>query len=187
MTDHHPRRHRRTPILLLAIAHAGLFATQLGCSFGASASWPLIKKAIRLRNPSVAQLSTQELATWLARPDTTSPLLLDIRAPEEFAVSHLQNARLAPALDDALDHLADAPSDTPIVAYCSVGFRSSDLAEQLQKDGFTRVYNLEGSIFQWANEGRPVYREGEEVDEVHPYGGLWKQLLKPQLRFAESR
>ena len=98
MTDRLPRRRRRIPALLLAIAHAGLFVAQIGCSYGASASWPLIKKAIRLRNPSVAQLSTTELASWLARPDTTLPLLLDIRAPEEFQISHLQDARLATEL-----------------------------------------------------------------------------------------
>lgn len=187
MTDRLPRRRRRIPALLLAIAHAGLFVAQIGCSYGASASWPLIKKAIRLRNPSVAQLSTTELASWLARPDTTLPLLLDIRAPEEFQISHLQDARLATELADALTHLADAPPDTPIVAYCSVGFRSSDLAKRLQEKGFTRVYNLEGSIFQWANEGRPIYQKGEETDKVHPFGGLWKQLLKPELRSAGNR
>jgi len=187
MTDHRPRRHRRTPILLLTLAHAGLLAAQIGCSYGTSVSWPLIKKGIRLRNPSVAQLSTTELASWLAKPDTTQPLLLDIRAPEEFQISHLQDARLAPELADALTHLADAPPDTPIVVYCSVGFRSSDLAKRLQEEGFTRVYNLEGSIFQWANEGRPIYQKGEKVDKVHPFGGLWKQLLKPELRSAESQ
>ncbi|MBT4501449.1 MAG: rhodanese-like domain-containing protein [Gemmatimonadetes bacterium] len=187
MTDRLPRGHRRIPTLLLAFAHAGLFAAQFGCSSGASASWSLVKKAIRLRNPSVAQLSTEDLAAWLAKPDTTRPLLLDIRDPAEFEVSHLQDARLAPDLNSALAHLADAPPDTPIVAYCSVGYRSSDLAEQLQKDGFTRVYNLEGSIFQWVNEGRPIYREGEVVDEVHPYGGLWKQLLKPKSKSKKKR
>ena len=41
---------------------------------------------------------------------------------------------------------------------------------------------MSGSIFEWANEGRPVERNGERVDKVHPYNGTWGKLLKPQLR-----
>lgn len=39
----------------------------------------------------------------------------------------------------------------------------------MQQSGFSNVYNLDGSIFAWANEGRPVYRGDKQVDEVHPY------------------
>jgi hypothetical protein len=28
---------------------------------------------------------------------------------------------------------------------------------------------MEGSIFQWANEGRPLEKEGKPVETVHPY------------------
>jgi hypothetical protein len=56
------------------------------------------------------------------------------------------------------------------------------MAERLQKAGFTNVMNLEGSIFQWANEGRPVYRDAAEVQQVHPYDGIWGKLLDKDLR-----
>jgi hypothetical protein len=44
------------------------------------------------------------------------------------------------------------------------------------------VYNLEGSIFEWANSGRPVYRGEERVSVVHPYGARWERLLDRALR-----
>jgi hypothetical protein len=28
-------------------------------------------------------------------------------------------------------------------------------------------------IIRWANEGRPVYRDGRAVAEVHPYDDQW--------------
>ena len=37
--------------------------------------------------------------------------------------------------------------------------------------------NLEGSIFRWAGEGRPVYRDGVRVEQVHPYDDRWGALL----------
>lgn len=159
-----------------------LLLLHVACASGTGPTWLLVKKAIRLQYPTVIQLSTDSLAVWLAHADTTRPFLLDARAPEEYQVSHLSGARATPDLGRALELLADAPTDTPIVAYCSVGYRSSALAEQLQQAGYTRVFNLEGSIFAWANEGYPVYRDSVEVEKVHPYGEPWTRLLTHERR-----
>ena len=37
-------------------------------------------------------------------------------------------------------------------------------------------------IFEWANEGRPVVRDGREVEAVHPYDAVWGRLLAPERR-----
>ncbi len=111
-----------------------------------------------------------------------TPLLLDVRAKPEFEVSHLHNARLATSLKMALAALESTPKDAPIVAYCSVGLRSADLAHQLMQRGYTNVANLEGSIFEWANSGLPVYRGTEVEKTVHPFNGKWGKLLNENLR-----
>jgi len=87
-------------------------------------------------------------------------------------------------VDAALERLGNAPRDRPIVVYCSVGLRSSDLAEGLRARGFTAVHNLEGGIFRWANEGFATYRSNgtgaeERVDVVHPFDERWGTLLAP--------
>lgn len=178
---------------------AGLFAS--ACQQQPPASGTLsavaelteMKRTIRERFPGVRQLSTTELAGWLASPQSAKPLLLDARAPAEYAVSHLRGAQLAASEEQALAVLQAEPRDRLVVVYCSVGYRSSALAEQLQARGFTNVYNLEGSIFEWANEGRPVYQsaaltgsssvsQGEQsVKRVHPYDAKWGAYLKPAL------
>lgn len=84
---------------------------------------------------------------------------------------------------------------TPIVVcYCSVGYRSSvvagELAEHLRAcgQGETRVYNMEGGIFEWACQGRGLVKQAEGVDSVadsvHPYSGLWGKLLPSNLRHS---
>ena len=143
--------------------------------------WPLVKKTVRTRFPSVPQLLSRELEDWLAAADRAKPLLLDARKAKEYTVSHLPDAQLTPSEQDALRTLSGIGKDHPIVAYCSGGYRSAALAERLQAQGFTNVYNLEGSIFEWANEGRPVYRMGTKVDVVHPYNGFWGRLLQRRL------
>jgi 3-mercaptopyruvate sulfurtransferase SseA len=83
----------------------------------------------------------------------------------------------------ALDTLG---AKTPIVVYCSVGYRSAGVVQALQTRGFSRVYSLEGSIFRWANEGRPVVRDGEQVFAVHPYDATRGRLLADTLRADQA-
>jgi 3-mercaptopyruvate sulfurtransferase SseA len=65
--------------------------------------------------------------------------------------------------------------------YCSVGIRSARVADRLRHAGIGAVYNLDGSIFRWASEGRPVVRDGEPVRAVHPYNAVWGRLLPRDL------
>ena len=37
--------------------------------------------------------------------------------------------------------------------------------------------NLKGSIFKWANEGRPLVQDGKPTHQVHPYNKYWGRLL----------
>ena len=133
--------------------------------------------------PEVAHISADTLQSWMdGSPKRENLILLDVREPDEFAVSHLRGARPARSKDEALKVLQDTPRNRRIVLYCSVGYRSSELAGFLMKKGVENIYNLEGSIFRWANEGRPVYRGTVRVRVVHPYDRYWGRLLKKPLR-----
>lgn len=137
---------------------------------------------VREKFPAVEQLSTTNLAAWLVDPTRPQPQLLDVRTPEEFAVSHLTGARLVSPDAKVVDMLATLDRQRPVVVYCSVGYRSSKLAERLQRAGFTNVMNLEGSIFAWANEDRPLEKDGRPATQVHPYNNRYGQMLKPDRR-----
>ena len=140
-----------------------------------------VDEMIRRDFPEVSQIPPESLLVWQSKNRTISPFLLDVREPEEYAVSHLQGARRAVSDREALDILKAAPRDTLVVLYCSVGYRSSALADTLQRQGFTNVHNLEGSIFAWANRGLPVYRGNKQVSAVHPFDETWGQMLNRSL------
>lgn len=142
----------------------------------------LLKLWIRFKFPTVRSLSTQDLDRWLQDSSRIPPILLDVRTMPEFSISHLKTAQRIDPHDPNWTHL---PKQFAIVVYCSVGYRSARLAEQLQQQGFTDVQNLEGSIFQWANEGRSLYENNAILARsVHPYNAQWGKLLKPELRAA---
>jgi len=135
--------------------------------------------------PMVHHATTDKVEQWLNDP-LSPPMLLDVREEEEFAVSHLRGAvnvnpgALAQGVMDK--QLKGINKNRRIVTYCSVGLRSAKLAKRLQEAGFTNVHNLNGSIFLWANEGKPIYRGQVPVSVVHPYDRTWGKLLKPELR-----
>ncbi|MCP5518945.1 MAG: rhodanese-like domain-containing protein [Verrucomicrobiales bacterium] len=139
--------------------------------------WAALKQEIRTRHPEVPVVSTAELAVWLERGPGGTPLLLDVRAPAEYAVSHLPGAVNAADVPAARAAIAAAGGTRRVVLYCSVGYRSAALAVQLIERGCTNVFNLEGSVFQWANEGRPLRRGNEEATVVHPFDADWGRLL----------
>ena len=152
-----------------------------GCDTNSSKEWERVKKNIQSDYPTVSLITTEELHNLLAGQEPVKPILLDIREPEEYAVSHLPGAYLATSEEEALGIIAKAGKDRQIVLYCSVGYRSTVMAKKLQAKGFTKAYNLEGSIFKWANEGREIYRGDQRVNVVHPYNSRWRQLLEKRL------
>ncbi|MEO0971353.1 MAG: rhodanese-like domain-containing protein, partial [Cyanobacteria bacterium J06639_18] len=103
---------------------------------------------------------------------------------EEYELSHLKTAELFTSVQDLLKDVTCHVSTfhTPIVVYCSIGYRSADVVNSLVKAGFSHVFNLSGGIFQWVNEERPIFQKNQSVKSVHPYNKVWGKLLKPEYR-----
>ncbi len=161
---------------MLVVAGMG---TMTGCLQNHEAlTWKEVTIDIRNKFPDVKQLQTAELQSWLTSPNSEHVILIDARHKEEFNVSYISGAKNIPYNSkDPLTYLTNIKPDSPIVVYCSVGYRSSILARKLQTLGFKEVYNLEGSIFKWANEGRPLVQGHTIVHKVHPYNAHWGCLL----------
>lgn len=115
-----------------------------------------------------------------------SLIVLDTRSEQEFEVSHIRNARFIDYEGFTGQAVAEIPRDTPIVVYCSVGYRSEKIGEQLLALGFTNVRNLYGGIFQWKNAGFEVVNtKGLPTDSVHTYNQLWSVWLKEGVKVYE--
>lgn len=144
-------------------------------------TWTGVEARIQEAFPDVPSIDTTALSRMMQDP-TRSLLLLDVRQADEFAVSHLQDAARVASPDHAAELLRGAPAGTTIVAYCSVGFRSARLVAALRERGLADVHNLNGSIFRWANEDRPLFRGDIPVREVHPFDEAWGVLLQADRR-----
>ncbi len=146
-------------------------------------AWKGVKRWVRQNFSALPAISTAELAHQLSAASIQQPTLIDARNPDEYALSHLPSAYRGKTVSEVEG--AGISKDTPVVVYCSVGYRSGRLAQALAAAGYS-VMNLEGSIFQWANEGRDlVTGEGNQARptcKVHPYNAVWGLLLEPAAR-----
>ncbi len=105
-------------------------------------------------------------------------IILDARKREEYEVSHIEHARYIGYDDFDAAKLDGIPKDTQIVVYCSIGYRSEKIGNKLQKLGFTNVFNLYGSLFEWVNRGFKVYdMQGRAVKKVHTYNDKWSKWV----------
>ncbi len=104
--------------------------------------------------------------------------VLDTRETKEFEVSHLKNALNVGYIWFDMRTIYNIPKDDTVVLYCSVGYRSEKIGEKLLKIGYQHVYNLYGSIFEWVNQGNPVYKSnGIQTSEIHTYDKKWAKWL----------
>lgn len=151
-----------------------IFSLHLSGQSGAEVINPEFSKKLEsLLSHSVPELTCNKLFN-----NFEDYILLDTRDIEEYNVSHIKGALwvgysgFKPALIKSL------PKDKAIVCYCSVGYRSEKIAEQLYKAGYTKVFNLYGSIFEWLNQGFPVYDIfGFRVYKVHTYNKRWSRWM----------
>ena len=99
--------------------------------------------------------------------------VLDARENSEFKVSHIKDAVEVGYDNFSIKSVKDIPKDAKVVVYCSVGYRSERIGEKLIKEGYKEVYNLYGGIFDWVNNGNPVYNSSGKVSKVHAYNKDW--------------
>jgi rhodanese-related sulfurtransferase len=154
-------------------------------------SLDLASEHIEKEFDDVDHISTDTLAALLDA-DRSKVLLIDTRAPDEYAVSRIPgalNAQDPKAVKAILETLKTGDLSS-IITYCSIGYRSAELAEKLEKDDDVDlpVKNVLGSIFQWANEDRPLETpDGKPATKVHPFNETWGRLLEPAKRLDAAK
>jgi rhodanese-related sulfurtransferase len=123
---------------------------------------------------SVPYIKVDKLATM-----QSTPVVLDTRTKKEYDTSHIKNAVHVGFDDFSLNRLPNTLSKNQmIIVYCSIGVRSENIGERLINEGYSKVYNLYGGIFEWKNNGYSVVDCNNEITEqVHAYSKKWSQYL----------
>ena len=103
----------------------------------------------------IQSMTVAELKSMMAGDHP--PTLVDCREPGEWEQGHIPGATLIPLseLDQNIHTLEDKKS-LPVILQCRSGKRSLKACQFLSKNGFENLYNLEGGILAWMEEGHDI-------------------------------
>lgn len=93
--------------------------------------------------------------SWQLLAEKPDVYLLDVRTLGEYMQVRIDGAKLIP-IDQVVGRLDEIPRGKPILVYCAVGSRSSQVARYLDQQGYSQVYNMYGGIWAWQSRGYPV-------------------------------
>ncbi|MEM6611295.1 MAG: rhodanese-like domain-containing protein [Cyanobacteria bacterium P01_C01_bin.72] len=96
-------------------------------------------------------------------------VLIDVRTPEEIAVSQIPGAITAEEYAANLEQYQDLLA----IAYCTIGYRSGLYAQKLAQQGI-EVLNLEGSLLAWSHTGGELVNAEGATNKVHIFGRQWR-------------
>lgn len=161
--------HRMWLALGIILIVVGLFLITTGPSSGMK----LAKFIIPIAFSKTKHISTRE---WKEFSDSEDWVIVDVRSEEEFERSHLAGSIHLPHQFEKLpEYFKSLPKDQKILIYCAAGYRSALACKKFRQYGFTEILNLNGGIFDWANEGEPF-----EGMKIHPHSPMGHWLVKKE-------
>lgn len=133
-----------------------------------------------LIQPVTAETNYESISAIEAKQmidDTPTLLILDVRNDSEYELGHLYNAILLPLYQiQSWNWNTSSPSGQPIInflqahindtvlVYCKGGSRSTLACEILIGHGFQNIFNMNGGISEWMQEGYPIYTRYHHVN-----------------------
>lgn len=86
----------------------------------------------------------------------SKPVIIDVRTPEEFSKGHLAHAVNFDWNSKNFEtQIAKLDKSKDYFLYCLSGSRSADASEDLRKEGFKKVFDLDGGILKWRAANLP--------------------------------
>lgn len=103
----------------------------------------------------IPAIDVEETSARLGGTGEPSPLLVDVREPDELQAVRVAGAVHLPMSSFAERH-AELPQDRPLLVMCASGSRSAAATAFLLRNGWTDVQNVAGGITAWQRAGLPV-------------------------------
>jgi len=145
---------QNTRILLIFLFSAFLILN--GCEKTKSQPQPKAEQNTQ-QQAAITNISVQEAYKMIQ--DKPDMYIIDVRTPGEYTdnLGHISNSHLMPVQE--IQKWAPKISelkDQKVMLICRSGARSSFAAKTLEKQGFIKLYNVEGGMLAWNAAKLPV-------------------------------
>jgi rhodanese-related sulfurtransferase len=106
---------------------------------------------------STAGATNMDVLEFSKKITESGVVILDGRTPGEFAEGYIEGARMIDFQGGSFEtEIATLDKDVTYAVYCRSGNRSGQAVKIMQDAGFRNLYNLEGGVIDWANQGMPL-------------------------------
>ena len=86
-------------------------------------------------------------------------ITLDVRTPSEFNEGHIEGASLIDFQSGNFENeITSLNKNQTYAIYCRSGNRSGEAVKVMTEAGFTKIYNLDGGVIDWASAGLPLVK-----------------------------
>ena len=142
-------------ILILILVSAGLIILLLPAHFVSSEdAAPETQKSTQSPKPVSASDAASLVQKNKNNPDF---IILDVRTEEEYSGGHIENAINVDVTSESFTkEVLKLDKENTYVIHCRSGKRSAKAGAILQELGFRDVYDIQGGISAWKEEGLPV-------------------------------
>ena len=146
----------------------------------------LVQACLDSEHNRVDEIMPWDLAEML---ETTTPLLLDVREPDEFNMAHITNSICVPrgVLESACeyDYEETEPElvtarERDIVVVCRSGYRSVLACSVMQMMGYRSVVSLKTGIKGWNDYDQPLFNTNDEEMDGDVAWELLNQPIKEE-------
>ena len=105
------------------------------------------------KDSTITMIDSEEVKTMLQDDQVQ---LVDVRTVKEFNEHYIKGAENIVYDDNFNQKLDKLEKDKPIIVYCRSGRRSAKCTAIMEKQGFTKIYELKGGITQWMKEENDI-------------------------------
>lgn len=100
-------------------------------------------------------ISTQQLHERMTNGLADNEVILDVRGPQELEEVRIDGVMNIPVFI-LPQRAGELSPDTTIYCICASGGRSGMATQQLESLGYTNVYNVDGGMIAWVQNGLPT-------------------------------
>ena len=142
----------------------------------------LVQACLDSEHNRVDEIMPWDLAEML---ETKTPLLLDVREPDEFNMAHITNSISVPrgVLESACEYDYEetepelvSARERDVVVICRSGYRSVLACSVMQMMGYRSVVSLKTGIKGWSDYDQPLFNANDEEMDADD---AWEMLNLP--------
>ena len=106
---------------------------------------------------STSTATNLDAAAFSAKTAEAGVVILDVRTPEEFMAGHIQGAINIDVEGVGFDtEIAKLDKEATYAVYCRSGRRSVVAVDAMEKNGFSKLFNLSDGVIDWQANSLPL-------------------------------